>query len=399
MNIRDLTYNPYSITAVVLVVSLAYKLPAVIRAGRNPLLRQVGGLLLAACGVFIFAAPPTIAAVNDITGVTNFSAPWVYSLLTGFCASCLLLIIKWRGGPPESIRRARYWVYGSYGTLLSALWILFALGDHHVERLRDLDTYYANTPYMREMIVLYLLGHTVAVLITSALLWSWESRVRGTGWLHKGVVLLGIGYAMNLIYDVVKLTPVVARWTGRDDLDWMSTDLAPLIAALVGLLIALGFILPHVGERLSHRWATGREYRALGPLARALHSVPAASAPVALGRFAPLELRLTRRQTLIRDALRQAAPFMDAALREEVREYHLAAGCDPATAEAEADAITITAAVSHMRATGRRTPEQPLRLPTESMQDLVSISRALRRGPGTLPAHRTATAEEKSVMS
>ncbi|MFJ5534699.1 DUF6545 domain-containing protein [Streptomyces sp. NPDC093261] len=399
MNIRDITYNPYSVTAVVLVVSLAYKLPAVIRAGRNPLLRQVGGLLLAACGVFIFAAPPTIAVVNRITGVTNFSAPWVYSLLTGFCASCLLLIIKWRGGPPENIRRAKYWVYGSYGTLLVVLWILFALGDHHVERLRDLDTYYATTPYMREMIVLYLLGHTVAVLITSALLWSWESRVRGTGWLHKGVVLLGVGYAMNLIYDVAKLTPVVARWTGRDDLDWMSTDLAPPIAALVGLLIALGFILPHVGERLSHRLTTHREYWALGPLARALHSVPAASAPVALGRFAPLKLRLTLRQTFIRDALRQAAPFMDAALREQVREHHLAAGSQPATAEAVADAITITAAVSHMRAAGRRPPEQPLRLPTESMQDLVSISRALRRSHSVQRAHWTATTQEESVRS
>ncbi|MFG2632588.1 MAB_1171c family putative transporter [Streptomyces sp. NPDC048362] len=397
MNARELVYNPYSLTAVVLVVSLAYKLPAVIRSGRNPLLRQVGGLLLAACGVFIFAAPPTIRVVNDVTGVTNFSAPWVYSLLTGFCASCLLLIIKWRGGPAASIRRAKYWVYGSYGTLVSALWILFALGDHDVERLRDLDTYYANTPYMREMIVLYLLGHTVAVLITSALLWSWEGRVRGTGWLHRGVVLLGVGYAMNLLYDGVKLTPIVARWTGRDDLDWMSTDLAPPIAALVGLLIALGFILPHAGERLSHWWAIRREYRALRPLARVLHSVPAASAPVALGRFAPIELRLTRRQTFIRDALRHVAPFMDAALRERTREHHLAVGGEPAAAEAAADAATITAAVLSLRADDPKAPERPLQQPPESMQALVPVSRALRRD--SVRPRRTAASREESVMS
>ena len=399
MTASDFVYNPYGITGAVLVVCLAYKLPAMIQAGRrNPLLRQVGGLLLAACSVFIFAAPPTIAAVNDFTGITNFSAPWVYSLLTGFCASCLLLIIKWRGGSPGSIRRAKYWVYGSYGTLLSALWILFALGEHDVERLRDLDTYYATTPYMREMIVLYLLGHAVAVLITSALLWSWESRVRGTGWLHKGIVLLCVGYALNLVYDIVKLTPVVARWTGRRDLDWMSTDLAPSIAALVGFLIALGFILPHIGERAAQRWAARREYWALRHLARVLRPLPTASAPVALSRFAPLDLRLTRRQTFIRDALRQLGPFMDSDLHERSKAQFITTGTNAAEADAQADAITITDAIARMRADGGRNLDQPFRPPMDGMRNLDSISRALRDSPSARAARGKAKNQESVTV-
>ncbi|MFF9155246.1 DUF6545 domain-containing protein [Streptomyces sp. NPDC014846] len=397
MSTGDLVYNPYTGVAVLLVLVLLYKVPALVRAWRNPLVRQVGGLLTVACCVFIFVVPSTIRKVNDVTGVTNFSAPWVYSLLTGFCASCLLLIIKWRGGLEVKVRRATFWVYGSYGAVVTALWVLFALGDHHVERVKDLDTFYATTPYMREMIVLYLLAHTVAVLITSALLWSWESRVRGTGWLHVGVVVLGVGYALNLAYDVAKVIPVVARWTGRTGLDWMSTDLAPLIASLGGLLIGIGFVLPHAAERFSHRWSARRLYWALRPLGRVLQMVPAASAPVALGRFESLDLRLTHRQTFIRDALRQVGPFMDADLREATRERHLAAGDGHAVAEAAADAAVILDAVPRLHVSSK--PQHPVRRPAESMRDLAAISRAIRRSPRVRSTHRAVPNQEESVNS
>jgi hypothetical protein len=381
--------HPYAVTAVILIAALLYKLPTVIRAGRNPLLRQVGGLLLAACGVFVFAQPATIAVVNRTVGITNVSAPWVYSLLTGFCASCLLLIIRWRGGTPRTVRRAGRWVHGGYGAAIVALWILFALGDAGTERLQDFDTYYATTPFIREMIVLYLTGHMIAVVITSGLLWTWESRVRGRGWLHTGVVLLGVGYAGNLAYDVAKLTPVVARWFGHTGLDWMNTELAPPIAALVGLLIALGFILPHLGEHIAHRLTVRRDFRALAPLARTLDPVPTASAPVALGRLAPMDLRLTRRQTLIRDALRHLAPYLDDQVRENARRASLGAGRTPAEAAARGDAAAIVAAVADLRAAADGPPRTGRRA-YGGLQDLTAISRALR-GMGHVPVPEKST--------
>ncbi|CAM5234503.1 MAB_1171c family putative transporter [Streptomyces griseomycini] len=385
--------------AVALGIGLCYKLPSVLRGGRNPLARQAAGLLFAACGVFFFAAPSTIAAVNRYTGITNFAAPWVYSLLTGFSASCLLLIVKWRGGTPESLRRTTWWVYGSYATLIAALWTCFALSDHSVERLRDLDTYYATTPWMREMIVLYLLGHTGAVLVTSALLWTWESRVRGTGWLHAGVVLLSVGYVMNLAYDITKLAAVIARWTGRTDFDWLSTDLAPPIAGIAGILVALGFIVPHAGERMVQRTAARREYRALAPLARLLQPVPAASAPVALGRFAPLELRLTQRRTFVRDAMRLLQPYMDAAQYDQAEQAYREGGAKPAKAKALAGAATVTAAVARLQAGDDRMREQSARPPIDSISDLVSISRAIRRLPKDHAVRWAAASPERSVTS
>lgn len=55
------------------------RLPALLRNPRDPVLRSVAALLLTAVGVFVFAAVPMIAKVNEVTGVPNFAAPLVYS--------------------------------------------------------------------------------------------------------------------------------------------------------------------------------------------------------------------------------------------------------------------------------------------------------------------------------
>ncbi|MFE6639510.1 MAB_1171c family putative transporter [Streptomyces tendae] len=385
--------SSFWLIGVALAIGLIYKLPAVLNGGRNPLARQVAGLLVAAVCVFFFAAPATIAAVNDYVGIPNIAAPWVYSLLTGFSASCLLLIVKWRGGTPESLRRTTWWVYGSYGALIVALWACFALSDPGVERVRDLDTYYATTPWMREMILLYLLGHTVAVLTTSALLWTWESRVRGTGWLHVGVVLLSLGYVLNFAYDIAKLTAVTARWVGAN-LDHLSTSVAPPVAGTSGILVALGFIVPHAGERITQRAAARREYRALAPLAEMLRPVPAASATVVLGRFASREMRLTQRRTFVRDALRQLQPYMDVDHRDEIERAYIDSGKKPAKARALADASVIPAAITRLQAGDGL----PARAPDSDISDPVSISRAMRKLPRDRAALWDARPEE-SVTS
>lgn len=68
--------SSYYVPAVAMGAALAVKAPTLIRGWRDPLLRSVGILLALACLVFLFAAPPTIAEVNDLTGIPNVSAPW-----------------------------------------------------------------------------------------------------------------------------------------------------------------------------------------------------------------------------------------------------------------------------------------------------------------------------------
>ncbi|MEU3981621.1 MAB_1171c family putative transporter [Streptomyces sp. NPDC026672] len=379
------------IPTAVLTVALVIKLPTIIRLWRDPLLRAVGGLLLLACTVFVFVTPSTIAWTNRVTGVPNISAPWCYSLLTAFCGSCLLLIVAWRNGLSErsaATRRAMRWIVCGYSGVIAALWVLFALADAPVERLRDLDTYYATTPFMREEILLYLVAHFVACLITSRLIWNWVRTEGLDAWLRWGLKLLGGGYALNLIFDGSKLTAVAARWFGRD-LDWLSTNLAPLVAALSAIVIAVGFILPHAGQYLHDRWRLRLAHRELRPLYHLMRTVSGSGVPLVLR--ATLELRLTRRETYIRDVLLPLARHIDTEAGGRAYAAALDLGHPEPWARALASAVAVLDAVE---ARGR-TPEPPEGATgpdtTNLLQEIGAVSRALRH-PDEIAAVRARAA-------
>ncbi|MCX5135680.1 MULTISPECIES: MAB_1171c family putative transporter [unclassified Streptomyces] len=335
--------SSYYIPAVAMGAALAFKGPALLRGWRDPLLRSVGVLLALAGLVFLFAAPPTIAAVNDVTGIPNVSGPLVYCLLSAFSASCLVLIINWRGGPPEVTRRlARRWILG-YTVVGVALIALFALGETPVERLRDLDTYYANTPFIREMIVLYLVSLSVAGIAMNVMCWRWAAQVRGR--LRAGLVIIALGSLFNIPYSAAKFAAVVARWSGGD-LDGLSTNVAPVLASAGAQLTAVGFCVPLACQRIGDNWNTWSTYRRLGPLWRELRPVAAPEdRAVRISWWSPAELQVTQRESDIHDGMLSLYPYFDSALRSRAYAAAVAAGSSPGDAQAEADAAMVTDAV------------------------------------------------------
>jgi hypothetical protein len=388
-------YISFWIPTAVLTAALAIKLPSIVKLWKDPLLRAVGGLLVLACGVFVFAAPATIAWTNGVTGVPNIAAPLVYSLITAFCGACLLMITAWRNGISDrsgATRGATRWVVTVYASVIVALWVLFALADVPVERIRDLDTYYANTPFMREEIVLYLLAHTAAALITSKLIWNWIRTGGLDVWLRGGLKFLGVGYAMNLLYDGSKFSAVVARWTGHD-LDWLSTGLAPPVASLSAILIAVGFILPHTGQYLHRRVRTRLGHWHLRPLYRLMGTVTGGGRVPFRLRASP-ELRLTRRETFIRDALLHLSRFIDEDLRRKAYDAALGLGFEDGRAGALAHAVTIQDAIATRQRT-RQDDDAAASLDTPDTENLLAeidaVSRALRH-PADIRAVREAAA-------
>ncbi|MEH0511770.1 MULTISPECIES: MAB_1171c family putative transporter [unclassified Streptomyces] len=334
-------YISFWLPTAVLGAALAIKLPSIVKLWRDPLLRAVGGLLVFGCAVFVFAAPKTIAWTNRVTGVPNIAAPWVYSLLTALSASWLLLIIAWRNGRTErsaQTRRTTRLVVSVYAAVVVALWVLFALADVPVERIRDLDTYYANTPFMREEILLYLVAHTVACSVTARLVWNWSRTDGLDAWLRWGLRFLGAGYVTNLLFSAAKLTAVGARWTGHD-LDWLNTGIAPSAACVAATLVAIGFIVPHAGQYLQERWRVRRRHRSLQPLSRLMRTVTGGREPFDL-RATP-ELRLIRRETFIRDALLPLARRLDDDLRARAYDAAVALGVERGRAQALAAAVAL----------------------------------------------------------
>ncbi|MEV7419783.1 MAB_1171c family putative transporter [Streptomyces sp. NPDC089919] len=388
--------TPFYVPAAVLVIAFACKVPGLLRDWRDPLVRAVSILLLVASLVFVFAAPPTIHVVNAAIGIPNVSAPLVYCVLSAFSASCLLLLISWRGGEPERTRLVSRWCLAAYCVVISALIILFSLADAPVERLRDLDTYYANTPYMREMITLYLAAHTTAAVIMTVLCRRWSLRVGG--WLRSGLKLMVAGFLLNLLFDAAKFTAIIARWTGHD-LDYLSTDVAPPIAQVSALLIGVGFVIPLVAVRIQEHWQAWAMYRALGPLWRELRAAtPRPPTPVHISWWSPADLRVTHRIADIRDGILHLNPYFDQDLRARAHAAAVGAGAGVQDAEATAEAAMVAAAINARAAD----PDERVIGSTDAytaprsdgQRDLVLISRLLRCSPIVEDARRRTASTE-----
>ncbi|MER6469533.1 MAB_1171c family putative transporter [Streptomyces collinus] len=346
----------YAVPAALLAAAFLIKLPLLRRAWRDPILRAT--TLLLAIGAVVFASlpPANLHRVNRLTGVPNFAGLWVYSLLTAYCGACLWLIITWRE-PPSAVRRRRTrTVRLVYGALVLGLWTTFLLGDHHVERLRDLDTYYADTPWMREFVLLYLVAHLASALVAAGILWAWFKEVEDT-WLRRAVVFLQIAYALGLVFDIAKLAAIGARLGGRD-WDWLSTYAAPPFAIAEAVLVAVGFIAGQAGPVVEERRRLVRTHRRLKPLWQAMLPVTAPAAP-ATGRVSGAALRLELRRATINDGLLKLSPHLSQSRRDRTHHAATAAGYPDTAARGIAAAVDILTATEALRLPGLERPGVP----------------------------------------
>ncbi|MFC7510803.1 hypothetical protein ACFQV4_07240 [Streptomyces thermocarboxydus] len=373
----------------VLWLGLLIKAPDLLRHRRDPYLRAICAVLGLAGLCFFLGAPPTVGAVNRIGGVPNLAAPLTYAAITGYCAASQVLVVHWRGGPgaahrPPLDRRVRRRRGGVAAT--------FALGEAPVERRTDLDTYYATTPYIAQMIVLYLLAHLTAATVTAVSSLRWARRVRGG--LRAGLLLLGAGAACGAGYSSTKLVAVAARWTGRDWTTLVTTVSRPPpdSGAAHGRRSA-GAADPAAGGRGAAGPADVRPAGAAGADAgRPADPQDAAAAP------APLRLRGDPADVASDQHPQRARPSGRLSRPGAVRPHPvatLASTGDPARAEAAAWAAVITAAVRR-RPTRGCACRRPLRRAPARAGAGAGVAgphrrrarRSRARAPGARRAHR-----------
>ncbi|AZM93764.1 MAB_1171c family putative transporter [Streptomyces sp. W1SF4] len=288
----------------VLSAAFALRVPRLVRHWRDPLVRSVSLLLPLGAAVFFFAAPPTISQVNALTGIPNFSVPLVYGIVTAASAALINLTIIWRGGPEERRRAATRWCVGIYGAVIATQFTLFAYGEAPVERRLDFDTYYATTPYLREMVVLCVLSYGLANLVLARLCWRWSREIPGL--LRSGLLLIVTGSSLSLVYVACKLLAIGARWAGHD-WDGISTTLAPTVSSLASLLQCVGLALPSASQAAAGLWRRWSQYRRLRPLWLVMRAVTPYE-PVRIPWWSSLGKRQLRRTCDIRDGLRLLAP-------------------------------------------------------------------------------------------
>jgi hypothetical protein len=359
---------------------------------RDPLTVSTCAAIVLGSLVLVCSAPLTLGAVNDLTGISNFGAPLTYGMLSAYSCSLLVLLIHWRGGSPARIRRMVLRSMAAYGALIVAIVVLFALADPSTERLTDLDTYYANTPYMREMIVLYLLGHSAATLAMCTVCVTWAREV--TGLLRTGLRLILVGTLLDVVgFQLVKYTAVVARWWGHD-LDFLSTGIAPPMASLGALCCSAGFALPRLLPAARAHWRDLGALRGLGPLWAEVRFASIAPKPPSAFWQLP-RMRLHWREVSIHDGLLALAPYFDDRVRERTRDAALHEGRSAHEARVAAEAAMVADAAR--RAAAREEPfgtPSTYRLYATEVSDtcgLVELARALARS-------RVATAVPQSTV-
>ncbi|MDH6215464.1 MAB_1171c family putative transporter [Streptomyces pseudovenezuelae] len=322
-------------------LGLLVKSPDLRRHRHDPYLRAICVVLGLAGLCFFLGAPPTVAYVNGVSGVPNLAAPLTYASITAYSAAAQVLIVYWRGGP-HLHRVARRWVV-AYALIVLGIATMFALGDAPVERRTDLDTYYATTPFIAEMIVLYLVGHLAATIVTTVSSLRWARQVGG--WLRASLLTLGIGTLCNAGYSVSKLVAVVARWCGQD---WtvLGSEVPSAAAGLGAVLTVVGVLLPLIGPRLRTWRRSRRTYARLAPLERELDGILTRRAlRLPRPRWTSPTTRLVWRRTSIHNGLSYLDAYFDHALYERTREAVLRTTGDADRAEATAWATVIVAAV------------------------------------------------------
>ncbi|MET9440256.1 MAB_1171c family putative transporter [Streptomyces sp. NPDC006610] len=329
------------VSCAVLWLGLLVKAPDLIRHRHDPHLRAICAVLGLAGACFFLGAPPTVGAVNRLSDVPNLAAPLTYASITAYSAASQVLIVHWRGGPRVH-RTAHCWVL-AYAAVLLGIAVAFALGETPVERRVDFDTYYATTPYIAQMIVLYLVGHLVAAGVTMVSALRWARQVDGR--LRLGLALIGVGMACSAGYSVTKLAAVSARWIGRD---WsaLGTTVSPVAAGMGALLTVVGVLLPLAGSWLAQWRRARRTYERLEPLERELDDVLTRRAlRLPRPRFATPATRLVWRRTSIHNALSHLDAYFDRALYDRTLEDALRSERARPRAEALAWAVVIAAAV------------------------------------------------------
>jgi hypothetical protein len=363
-----------------------------VRRPHDKLLRAACLLLFAAGCEMILAAPQSIATLDRISGTANFAAPVVYGTTTVFSGASLLLIVNWRPASAERTRRVSRLVVTAYSTATLLIIFLFWAGDAPVQQLTLFDVFYADTPYIREMIVTYLVAQGVATMAAGLLCWRWSREVNGS--LRAGLRILAPAYLIIVCYDCMRLVAVTARWTGHD-LDFLVDKVSPLLAPPASIAGAIGFAVPLAGPHVTGSVRAVRELRQLTPLWQALEAVSTPAAvrvPLSWWRTRPAVL-LTARKTALYDAILALTPYCDPAVREMAHRAALEYGYDEPGAAATADAAMLLAAREQQRTNPDRLRDTGQSAPWRG-QDLACLSLALNSPTPHALAQQYATVQK-----
>ncbi|GHH46578.1 MAB_1171c family putative transporter [Lentzea cavernae] len=298
---------------------LAYKIRALRSSWGSPRVVALIGTVFFSAFAILFAAPANITWINWTTGVPNFAALLVYSLVVCFAGSAFALVLYWRYPAAQAWQRVRLIVV-SYATVVAAMVVLFFKSEVGEERQIDFDTYYATQPTIAVFLFIYLVSTMIGCGGQAYHCWqgSRDEAISARPWLRLGLRWYCAAALFPMAFAVIKLFVLLMDWAGERSFDVLSTT-APLMASLSMIPLVIAMALPVFGpnrpspSQWVRRWRT---YFALRPLHRALVHVNPGIVLVAPGKFLNPHHRVRRQIIELNDWRWALTPYFDLSVGE-----------------------------------------------------------------------------------
>ncbi|MBV9843911.1 MAG: hypothetical protein JOZ47_02395, partial [Kutzneria sp.] len=263
---------------------------------------------------FFFGAPTIAVNLDRLVQIPNFSTLLVQ--VTGTAAVCTqcMMVLYWHYPRERAWRASRWWILAN-AVVNVTLVTLFMSGPRIAEhRNIEFPTAAARVPYLREYVLLYLATWIVAVCNAALLCFRFAAETpEDQPRVRRGLKTIAYGYLILVVYFLVVVGAVIARWFDTD-LDYWSVQVAPNIFS-VGAVVAtvgIGFVqiaslLESVRNWLARCATNIRDYHTLRPLWQALKAVDPSMVhkPESLRERLSIESRLFWRVIEINDWLHQ----------------------------------------------------------------------------------------------
>jgi hypothetical protein len=379
----------YLSCGIVGLLLLAYKIRALRSSWGSPRVVALISTVFFSAFAVLFAAPANITWINWASGVPNFAALLVYSLVVCFAGSAFALVLYWRYPAAKAWQRVRLIVV-SYASIVAAMIVLFFKSEVGEERQVDFDTYYATQPTIAVFLFIYFVATMIGCGGQAYHCWqgSRDEAISARPWLARGLRWYCAAALFPMAFAVIKLFVLLMDWAGERSFDVLSLT-APLMASLSMIPLVIAMALPVFGPRRPspslwlRRWRT---YFALRPLHRALVHVNPGIVLVAPGKFLNPHHRVRRQIIELNDWRWALTPYFDLSVGEAATSLAREASLTKDEVAAVVEAAQLRAAGS---SSGRLRPAK--RRPAAEIVDgtdlsvehdrWVRISRAYQHSP------------------
>ncbi|SER23532.1 hypothetical protein SAMN05216188_10982 [Lentzea xinjiangensis] len=379
----------YLSCGVVGLLLLAYKIRALRAGWGSPRVVALISTVFFSAFAVLLAAPANVTWINWVSGIPNFAALLVYSLVVCFAGASFALVLYWRYPAAQAWQRVRLILVG-YGSIVAAMVVLFFKSEVGEERQVDFDTFYATQPTVAVFLFVYLVATGVGCGGQAYHCWQGarDEAISARPWLARGLRWYCFAGLFPVAFAVIKLFVLLMDWAGERSFDVLSLT-APLMASLSIFPLVIAMALPVFGPRRPspslwlRRWRT---YFALRPLHRALVHVNPGIVLVAPGKFLNPHHRVRRQIIELNDWRWALTPYFDLSVGEAATSLARQAALPQDEVAAVVEAAQLRAAGT---SGGRSRPAQ--RRPAAEIVDgtdltaehdrWVRISRAYRHSP------------------